>query len=425
MVYELSLKLLKPSTQKNIRVTLLTVGEYPTKNGLHASQIMPFAEYLVEKRIACKWIAFCPIRAWMKDTLTGQFKLSKMIEFASEKGVSLMNIPFPIDITRLESYLFRDFLIEKAGAKLAKMIDSSKNDELHVVHCRSYFAAAVALAARNINQRIRVSFDMRSLLSAEVPQFFPRIGSTLYGGLKIWESYLLMMCDYSFLQTKQGIALLANEGHSRLPKFMPIMGFDSTEEELRRIQLPTKPAFAYVGGFGPWQSSLVLDEVFSTIFSYLPDSDFKVFSSSQVTFSTPVQVSSISNREVKRAIQYLWAMVVPGSENLDGYFESMQLHANLFSTKAAEALSVGVPLIVNHKITELANYVNENGCGLVFSVKKGKIHFHGIELSELRNSEMWNNLRKAAISCSPTFNRSRIFESYLGTWRELNDPKTL
>lgn len=401
---------------KNIRVTLLTVGDYPTKNGIHESQIIPFAEYLVGKGIRCNWIAFYPIETWIKDIITKQSKLSRMIEFAAERGVSLTAKPFPINRGRLYSHLFRNFVIKNAGNKLAKLLISSKKETLHIVHCRSYFAAAVAIAAKIINQNIRVSFDMRSLLPPEIPLMFPRTGLALYGNFKIWESYLLARSDYSFLPVKEGIALLAKEGHRCLPTFMPIAGFDSTEEELSSVQLPMKPTFAYVGSFGPWHSPIILDEVFVTLASHLPESQFKVLSSDLVNFSMPVQISAIPNHQVKPAIQDLWALVVPGLEKVEGYFESMKLHANFFSTKAAEALSVGVPLIVNHRITELANYVREHGCGLIFSVKKGKIHFHGVGPSELCNPKMWNTLRKAAILCAPTFNRSRIFENYLSIW---------
>ena len=37
-------------TDKKIGITLLTVGEYPSLDGLHASQVLPFGEYLVKKR---------------------------------------------------------------------------------------------------------------------------------------------------------------------------------------------------------------------------------------------------------------------------------------------------------------------------------------------------------------------------------------
>jgi hypothetical protein len=412
---------MKSSSQKNIRVTFLTVGEYPTKNGLHASQVLPFAEYLVKKGVTCKWIAFYPIETWIKDIITKQFKLSKMIEFASKKGVILKAKSFPITFGRLHSYLFRDFLIKSAGKKLSAILISSKKEELHIVHCRSYFAAAVALAARNLNKNISVSFDMRSLLPPEVPLLLPQIGRAFYGGLKIWESHLLEKCDYSFLPVKEGIALLEKEGHKRLPTFMPIIGFDSTKEELSRVQPSMKPSFAYVGGFGPWHSSVILNKIFDTLSNCLHESQFRVLSSDQVTFSMPVQINAVSNLDVKSSIQDLWAIVVPGPEKVEGYFESIQLHVNLFSTKAAEALSLGVPLIVNQVITELANYVREHGCGIIFSVERGKIQFHGIEPSELCNPKMWLSLRKAAILCAPTFNRSRIFENYLKVWLESND----
>lgn len=412
---------MKHSNQENIRVTLLTVGEYPRINGLHASQVIPFAEYLVSKGIPCEWIAFYPFEIWIKYKIKNPSNLSELFEFTSRKGIVLKAASYPINTGLILSYVFRDFLVLHAGRKLAKMLSSSTKKERHIVHCRSYFAAAVALVARNINNNIHVSFDMRSMLPPEPPLMFPRIGHMLYGGLKIWESHLLANCDYSFLQAKNGIALLTQEGHRRLPMYMPVMGFDSSAEELNRTQDNTKPTFAYVGSFGPWHSPIILDKVFKTLSDHMPDSRFKLLGSSRIAFSMPVQMGVLPNDEVKSALQDLWAMVVPGPENAEDFFNTLQLHANLFSTKAAEALSLGVPLIVNHRITELANYVREHGCGLIFSVEKGKIHFHGIETSELCNPQMWHNLRKAAVLCAPTFQRSHIFENYLRVWFTQND----
>jgi hypothetical protein len=287
------------------------------------------------------WVAFVPVESRLKDMVSGGAKLSKMEHLASEIGINLHTIAFPITISRIHSYLFRQWLVRRAGKHLAKMLMKlEKNTEPHIVHCRSYFATAVALEAKKQLENILISFDMRSLLPPEIPLMFPFIGKFIYGNLKNWESDLLKLSNYSFLPCHRGIALLELEGVSRLPTYIPIAGFDEKQYTHNLSNTLANQIIGYVGSFGPWYSVRLLEKVFDEIAANLPTCSFEVLTNNATDFKRTVLVRTVPHHEVKIIITKMLAVVVQGPEYFVEHFSEVKLSTNFFSTKAAEALSV-------------------------------------------------------------------------------------
>lgn len=403
-----------------MKVTFLTVGEYPNPSGLHASQVLPFAIYLRSKGLSVNWVAFVPIEMRLKDHLVhcGAL-LAKMRKLTTQHGIEFTVINFPITIVRVYSYVFRSWLIRLAGLRLAKLLHgTSSSTEEHIIHCRSYFAAAAALQARKKCSHFKVSFDMRSLLPPEVPLMFPRLGKHLYGGLKEWESILLQEVDYSFLPCIRGIRLLELEGAVSLPMHIPIAGFEDSADSKASEVVLNGSVIGYLGGLGVWHSPAMLDMLFTELAVFLPECKFEVLTSDAFTCKTPVKIFSLPHHEVKDTIKRMLAIAIPGPDVDSSYFTNSKLSANFFSTKAAEALSLGVPLLVNARIRELADYVRENRCGLVFSLDNGSLNFEGLDSSKLNNNRLWAELRRAAHSCSCEFRRQAVFDKYLTAWNK-------
>lgn len=402
----------------NMRVTVLTVGEYPTVNGLHASQVLPFAVYLKSHGVRVAWIAFIPIEMRLRDLLVNDGSLlADMRKLAAHYGIEFKVSIFPITIIRAYSYVCRNWLIRLAGSKLVKLLEGSQSSiETHIIHCRSYFAAATALQAKKENRALHVSFDMRSLLPPEVPLMFPLLGKFLYGGLKEWESDLLQESDCSFLPCLRGIRLLELEGAASLPMHIPIAGFDDLPILDENENLLDAAVIGYIGGLGAWHSPAMLEQLFVALANYLPDCKYEVVTTDAFTCKTPVRVYSLPHQEVKDTLRRMLALVVPGPDSVDGYFTESKLSANFFSTKAAEALSLGVPLLVNAKIRELADYVRVNRCGLVFTLENGCFRIEGLETERLKSNELWLDLRRAAHACSREFRRQTVYDRYLAAW---------
>lgn len=403
-----------------MKVTFLTVGEYPTPTGLHASQVLPFASYLNKQGVCVDWIAFVPIEMWLRDLLVNRGALLAGIrKMAREQGVELTLTLFPLTLVRAYSYIFRTWLIPVAGRRLSRILHKKHGSNgQHILHCRSYFAAAVAREARDRNSNITVSFDMRSLLPPEVPLMFPRIGRLLYGTLKQWESSLLHAADCSFLPSRRGISLLDQEGCQRLPDHVNIAGFEAEIDAQQTDLYPHNRVIGYIGGFGHWQSQEVLEKVFGEVARHVADCSFEVITPNQVSFKSPVNVRSLSHQEVRGAILKMRALVVPGVEHTDSHYRRL-VSSYLFSTKAAEALSLGIPLIVNAGINELADYVRTTGCGLVFSMDAGRVMFENSDPLQLNDLSVWERMHESALRCAPEFSRDSIFGRYRAAWEIL------
>lgn len=397
-----------------MRLTFLTVGEYPATNGLHASQLLPLATSLVERGATVQWIAYVPFEAWLKDRLTGRDRLGAVAALTASNTIDFHVVPFPITLDRLHSYLFRDRLTALAGKKLGRLLTRfCHEDGRHIVYCRSYFATAVALAAKRHCPGIEVSFDMRSLLPPEIPLIFPRVGRYLYGSLKDWEQRLLAESEYAFLQTSRGVDLLRLEG-ARAPQYMPLMGFDAPA--VAAGDTDDVPLVGYIGGFGPWQSAQLLRTIFKQLSAALPGLRMEVLTTSPVQFPDGVLVRSVPNHEVAASIVAMSAVVVPGPAKRSGYFNTLQTCSNLFSTKAAEALSLGVPLIVNVALTELADFVVKHRCGILFEEAEDGIRFKDGGDRLLSDEQFRKQLRKAAAEVAGRFRRSAVIQRYLQAW---------
>lgn len=404
-----------------LRVTFLTVGEYPTINSLHMSQVLGFATYLKKTGCSVSWIALLPPENQVIDLLLGNKKLEKIRQLALEKGIHLIVKSFPISINYIHTYVFRKFLIHHAGNIVTKILQNNfKNNNLHIIHCRSYFATAVALEVKK-ELDIKISFDMRSLLPPEIPLYFPKIGKMFYGGLKEWESVLLSNADISFLQCNRGIKLLELEGIIKLPIFQPIAGFEkkhlhSLPDLSERIN---NPLFGYIGGFGPWHSKNLLRQIFDSLKKSLPNSKLEILTSKPTKLGSDVLSKSVSNDDVPNYLSRYLALLIPGAPNSHSFFSRLKSSSNFFSTKAAEALSIGIPIIVNALNTELAEYVRSQKCGLVFRVSQSGIEYEHISSDDLHDPALWKNLNDTALKTSSFFQRENVFNGYIEAWNRL------
>jgi len=408
-----------------MRVTFLTVGEYPTAGGLHASQVLPFAIYLQGRGVRVNWVAYVPLEMRLRDLMVnGGALLSDMKKLVGQHGIDFTIKLFPITVTRAYSYMFRNRLVRLAGINFSGLLRKYATEgDLHIIQCRSYFATAVALEAKKSDKNIRVSFDMRSLLPPELPLMFPLVGNFFYGGLKRWEAFLLKESDCSFLPSQRGIRRLELEGGEHLPTYVPIAGLVDSPASENHDDIFQKPVICYVGGIGPWHSIKVLELVFEELAKSIPGCAFEVLTSNAISLKSPVKVHSLPNHKIHEALKSMLAVVVPGPADCDNYF-MRNVSTYLFSTKATEALSLGIPLIVNENNLELVEYVTSRQCGLVFSIKASNLIFEGVSDEQLAGMEFWANLRMAARQCASEFCRESVFGKYLKVWSEYDLVRT-
>ena len=99
--------------------------------------------------------------------------------------------------------------------------------------------------------------------------------------------------------------------------------------------------------------------------------------------------------------------IIPGA-SVQGYLSELKVSMNFFSTKAAESLSLGIPVVVNKEITEVADFVSQHNCGIVFEMIDGKLVIPSSTQEQLNSKAFWLQLHKNALDAGVMFRRSNI-----------------
>jgi glycosyltransferase involved in cell wall biosynthesis len=116
----------------------------------------------------------------------------------------------------------------------------------------------------------------------------------------------------------------------------------------------------------------------------------------------------------------LLAMVIPGRRDVSDYFVGFKMRCNFFSTKAAEALSRGVPLLVSSELVELAEFVKEHGCGAVYSPASHRYVFPTGDW--IGNRSEWERLTMNARNVGESFTRHKVLGRYVAAWESCVAP---
>jgi hypothetical protein len=124
-----------------------------------------------------------------------------------------------------------------------------------------------------------------------------------------------------------------------------------------------------------------------------------------------------ANNDMPRYYDGLLGLVIPGRHDTGDYFMSFQMRCNLFSTKAAEALSRGVPLVVSSGLFELAKFVRKNRCGFVYDSDSRQFVFPAKD--SVADKAVWAEMTANAVVAGGKFTRSRVVNDYLACWRTL------
>jgi hypothetical protein len=78
---------------------------------------------------------------------------------------------------------------------------------------------------------------------------------------------------------------------------------------------------------------------------------------------------------------------------------------------------MGVPLIVSEEIYELAEFVKENRCGVVFKIIEGKpVICDDININDF---EVWKSLVENAYLVGKRFERKNVVKQYDVNWKEV------
>ncbi len=130
-----------------------------------------------------------------------------------------------------------------------------------------------------------------------------------------------------------------------------------------------------------------------------------------------------ANNEMPAFYDGLLGLAIPGSNNVDDYFMTFKTRCNFFSTKAAEALSRGVPLVVSAKLFELAKFVRKNRCGFIYDPDSKQFVFPG--MNSIVEKEAWEEMTRNAATIGEKFTRTYVVNEYLACWKSLFEKDAL
>jgi hypothetical protein len=255
-----------------------------------------------------------------------------------------------------------------------------------------------------------------------LPEEFPLtqgwLGKACFGFAKQWEHELLGESDVAFLPLNYARDRMQKEsGHAVI--FAPIQGFDREASwSVNFDQRWSNRYIGYAGSIGAWHDPALLLEILQGI----PNTHPKLAMSPHPLLEG-LDCKTYKHHEMAAYYDSLLALVIPGRKDFEKYFVSFQMRCNLFSTKASEALSRGVPLIVSSELTELADFVRLHGCGAIYDPGKHRIVYP--EGDWLENKNEWYRLTENAKRTGELFTRSSVMQLYLSKWNALFEVATL
>jgi hypothetical protein len=362
------------------------------------------------------WVAAVSLSSFLSDVVLRRGRIQAVQNKCASEGIKFCYIVIPLPINGPLSFLLRRPVLGWAANRLATVL-KPKEDQKTIFHARSYFSAHLACEIKAKSKRNsvwRVSFDMRSLLPEEFALAQGILGKVSFGFAKQWEHELLRKSDVSFLPLNFARHRIQKES-GNVVDYVPIQGFDRDPTwAVDFEQRWTNKHIGYAGSIGVWHDPVLLREILQSIPGTNP------------MLATPphpelkgMKSKTYQQHEMASYYDGLLALIIPGRLELENYFIAFQMRCNLFSTKAAEALSRGTPLIVSSQLSELADFVRQNQCGGIYDPTKHQfIYPTG---NWLTNKAEWQRITEGAIRIGEMLTRNYAMELYLSKWNLLFD----
>jgi glycosyltransferase involved in cell wall biosynthesis len=392
----------------------ITAAEPPSVAGLHASQVLEPAIFMAKCGHRVTWLAAVPLFSYLEDMVLFRGRIRSVQDRCAKEGIHFEFVVAPITIGGSLSFLFRHLTLRWAANRLVTLMRPQEGRR-RVLHARSYYAAHLACEIKSIaklEEAWRVSFDMRSVLPEEFPMAHGFLGKARFGFAKQWEHELLGKSDVSFLPLEYARERISRESGCEVV-FAPIQGFDRAPDwSVDFEQRWANRYMGYAGSISTWHDPVILLEMLASI----PGSHPRLAAPPHPLLEG-LSCETYEHHEMAAYYDGLLGLVIPGRKDLEDYFISFKMRCNFFSTKAAEALSRGVPLVVSSKLTELAEFVRQHECGAVYDIDKRQIVFP--EGNWLESKSEWLRLSENATNVGEMFTRRRVMELYQSEWNSL------
>lgn len=405
----------------SLNVIFITAGEWPSQNGLLVSQVLETARALQAKGYTVSWLAVIPLLSRVKRFVLRVRDLTWLQAECECAGILFYNQIIPVTLGSPWSMLMRRWWHKRVARRAVRqLLSAGCLGGPIILHARSYDAAEIGLLLRQLictrdsNHPVVASFDMRSLLGPEVPMAHGVAGTAAYGFIKEQEYALVRDSDITFAPINIARRQYVEETGLTI-HYAAIQGLDRDSD--RQVNFSARwlrPRIGYSGSLGQWNDPQLLLRMFGLFpgweprLACIPIDDF-----------AGMDCKLYKQSELSAYYDSLIALVIPGLPTIEGYFRTLKMRCNFFSTKAAEALSMGVPLVVSSELAELAEFVREHDCGLVVDLRDGIPHLPaGVEIS---SRAMWERFTSNAERVGALFERHAVISVYERAWQAAID----
>ncbi|UVE19037.1 hypothetical protein NVV93_06525 [Pseudomonas sp. LS44] len=399
-----------------IHVVCITAGEWPAQKGLLVSQVLETARALQAKGHTVSWFAAIPLLSRLKRWVLRDHDLQWLQAECKSAGILFHYKIVPVTLGSPWSMLLRGWWHDRLMRHALDLpVSGPGTTRATVLHARSYDAADIGLRLRrrmhgkNPARPVVMSFDMRSFLGPESPMGHGAVGTAAYGFVKALEFELVRDSDVSFLPVNVGRRQYFEETGLTI-QYAPIHGLD--REQGWKVDFDTRWAnrrIGYSGSVGQWHDPVLLRQIFDLFPRCRPQ-----LASRMINAFADLDCKLYRHSELPDYYDGLLAVVIPGIAQAGDYYRTLQMRCNLFSTKASEALSMGVPLIVSSELQELADFVREHECGIVVDIRNGRPVLP--QLPGLDSRALWERLTGNAARVGARFARSAVLEVYERAW---------
>lgn len=409
-------------------VVFLSVGSYAKTSDLVYSQMLKLGDFVQGAgEFYVKSYVYFPLASCVKryrQVIPDMRELKSKTEHEISFGVTFIRWAGAL------SLFFRNFLVRRIVARLQHQVFKDLDAQTPVImHCRNYYSAFVALQFRQQSDRpISVVFDTRGLMPFEVP-YISGMGSLLFGPFHRWEHELIESCDIILVQARKSKEYLELiHGNVGKIRFLPIAGFPVARRErslTSRFEAAwDKKQFLYVGSLGHWNDFKTLIDSFALIASVFEEEvEFLVAATEPTSFSQKdlpfkVRFTSVPYDSIHKLYNESLALIIGGSSAND-FFSNANMRINYFSTKAVEALSLGVPLLVNQDLTELSDFVRVNRCGYTININGEDVD--ALDVLDIAGGDKsaWALISENAAKVGCQFLAENVHLEYSKIWEEL------
>lgn len=398
-----------------MRVLYLTCMEITKNNSIHQNQVFGLADKGVDYHFYFMTPMFILTRAGFS---LNREKSNQDRNDTEESIIPILSLHGLMHLVIIPYYLL---------LTVPLLYRKQKKMEADIIHCRALLSVLTAVVTKKFfRMDYKIVCDPRSVYVEEcvIHRAF-RMNGLNYRGWKKLERWLYKNSDACIGLSEH----FADYMRPSNPKsyYVPALVqdhlvYDQAMREFVRkeFELTDKDVvFIYIGSIGTWHSIELYIECLKKCQTKIPDGyrmriilltgNKRAIQELKDCFKEEMimKTGQVPPSDIKKYLHVADYGIVPGS-NLLGECYNL-LYATMIASKAEEFLASGLPIIVNSRISSLAEMVKKNHAGFVFSNQDIDINY-GTTFDRILISEHFNGEFRAS---SVVHNYQRIYQEIL------------